>query len=81
MDESDIGRVGRPKGGCAIVWHKNLALSILPIDTKTPRLCAVVVKSKKINLVICNVYMPQDTNTNDDFEIFGDILYEILTIH
>ena len=81
MDESDIGRVGRPKGGCAIVWHKNLALSILPIDTKTPRLCAVVVKSKKINLVICNVYMPQDTNTNDNFEIFGDTLYEILTIH
>ena len=22
MDESDIGRVGRPKGGCAIIWHK-----------------------------------------------------------
>ena len=52
MDESYIGRVGRPKGGCAIVWHKDLALSILPIDTKSPRLCAVVLKSKRINLVI-----------------------------
>ena len=50
MDDSDIGRVGRPKGGCAIVWHKDLALSILPIETKSTRLCAVVVKSTQIKL-------------------------------
>ena len=33
MDDSDIGRVGSPMGDvhCAIVWHKDLALSILPI--------------------------------------------------
>ena len=67
MDESDIGRVGRPKGGCAIVWHKDLALSILPIETKSTRLCAVVEKSKRINFVICNVYTPLDNNTDVNF--------------
>ena len=80
MDESDIGRVGRLKGGCAVIWKKDLALSILPIETKSTRLCAVVVKSKTINLVICNVYMPQDDNTNINFESFGDTLYEILMV-
>ena len=48
MDESDIGRVGRPFGGCAIIWNKNLALSIIPVDTTSPRLCAVVIKSELV---------------------------------
>ena len=55
MDESNIGRVGRPFGGCAIIWNKNLALSIVPVDTSSPRLCAVVIKSKNLNIIMCNV--------------------------
>ncbi|CAL4139663.1 unnamed protein product, partial [Meganyctiphanes norvegica] len=31
MDETDIMRVGRPFGGLAVLWKKNLALSIIPI--------------------------------------------------
>ena len=80
MDESNIGHVGRPFGGCAIIWHKDLALSIIPVDTTSPKLCAVVIKSDRLNTLMCNVYMPCDNNTDDNYEIYGDILYEILTL-
>ena len=80
MDESNIGRVGRPFGGCAIIWNKNLALSIIPVDTTSPRLCAVVIKSENLNIIMCNVYMPCDDNTDEHFEIYGDILYELTNL-
>ena len=80
MDESNIARVGRPYGGCAIIWKSNLALSITPIDTLSDRICAVLVKSDNLNIVVCNVYMPGDNNTCESFETYGDIIYEIITI-
>ena len=63
MDESDITRVGRPYGGCAILWKNNLALSITPIVTISNRLCVVLIKSDNLNVILCNVYMPGDNNT------------------
>ena len=81
MDESVIRRVGRPSGGCAIIWHKDLALSVTPIETKSPRLCAVVIKSDHYNMLMCNVYMPCDENTDVNYDIYGDILFEILMLN
>ena len=80
MDESNIGHAGRPFGGCAIIWHKDLALSIIPVDTTSPKLCAVVIKSDSLNIIMCNVYMPCDDNTDENYEKYGDILYEMLTL-
>ena len=60
MDEANIGRVGRPYGGCAIVWNKKLALAFAPIVTSSPRVCAVTVTSQNINLIVISVYMPTD---------------------
>ena len=80
MDSSDVIRTGRPYGGCAILWHGNLALSIIPIETRSERICAVLIKSENVSLVLCNVYMPGDNNTQESFGIFGDVLFEILTI-
>ena len=80
MDESDITRVGRPYGGCAILWNNKLALSITPIETASDRMCAVLIKSNELNLVLCNVYMPVDDNSIANFDIYGDVLHEIITI-
>ncbi|CAL4108288.1 unnamed protein product, partial [Meganyctiphanes norvegica] len=66
--------------GLAIVWNKNLALSIIPVETASDRLCAVVIKSDNQSIVLCNVYMPCDNNTDENFEIYGDVLYEMLTL-
>ncbi|CAL4112232.1 unnamed protein product [Meganyctiphanes norvegica] len=80
MDETNVTHVGRPFRGLAIVWNKNLALSIIPVETASDRLCAVVIKSDNQNIVLCNVYMSCDNNTDENFEIYGDVLYEMLTL-
>ena len=80
MDESDVGSVGRPKGGCAIVWHKDRTLSIIPVVTISPRLCVVTIKAKNSNILLCNVYMPCDDNSNANYEEYGDTLYEMITL-
>ncbi len=42
MDDCDVYRVGRPCGGCAVVWRRGLALDFRPLTTTFRRLCAVV---------------------------------------
>ena len=80
MDETDIGRLGRPYGGCAIIWHQNLNLSVVPINTLSKRICAVHIKGDNFDCIFASIYMPNDDNSNNSFEIFGDVLYEISTL-
>ena len=80
MDDADVHRLGRPFGGVAILWHQKLVMSFVPIKTNTQRICAVHVKSDNINCVFASVYMPNDDNTNTNFNIFGDVLYELSSI-
>jgi hypothetical protein len=63
MDES-ILHVGRPFGGCAILWKNSLTYPITPIDTKSSRMCAVSIKFESYNILLFNVYMPCDTIYN-----------------
>ena len=80
MDEADVSRVGRPKGGVAILWHKNLKLAFTPIETSSVRLCALHIKSQECNLILINVYMPNDNDTEESYSMYGDILSEISSI-
>ena len=80
MDETEIQRTGRPAGGCAVIWKKNLEVAVTPINTSSPRLCAVTMKSETIRLLIMSVYMPNDDNSNNNYEEYGDVLYEISSI-
>ena len=41
MDDDDVGRRGRPFGGNAIIWKKNLPFHVTPISTNSNRICAV----------------------------------------
>ena len=80
MDEAEIGRNGRPYGGCAIIWHNNINLSIEPVQTMSTRICAAHIKADNVNCLIASIYMPNDDNSNDNFEIYGDILYELSSL-
>ena len=80
MDDSNIGHVGRPYGGCAILWHRDLALAFTPINTTSSRICAVIVESKDVKIVLINVYMHIDDNSNINIDIFGEVLSEISAI-
>ena len=77
MDDWDVSRVGRPHGGCAIVWRRGLALDFQPLTTTSKRLCAVVAQSQCAKLLLVSVYMPNDDNCDRSFEIFGDVLNEL----
>ena len=44
MDDTDITRMGRPYGGCLILWRKKLNIKIKSIETISDRICAVEVK-------------------------------------
>ena len=80
MDEAEIGRIGQPYGGCAIIWHNNINLSINPLQTISTRICAAHIKNENINCIIASIYMPNDDNSNNNFEIYGDVLYELSSL-
>ena len=44
MEVDDVGRVGRPYGGCCIVWNSQLVMTFEPLPTRSSRLCAMVAK-------------------------------------
>ena len=77
MDETNTQRKGRPFGGCAILWKNYITVSITPVNTTSPRICAVEVNSKQCKVLIVTVYMPND---NDNHELYGDVLSEVSSI-
>ena len=80
MDEAEIQRRGRPFGGCAILWKRNLKLKITPVNSTSPRICAVEVNSEQIKVLLITVYMPNDNDLNGNNDLYGDILSEISSI-
>ena len=56
--------LGRPYGGCAIIWKRSLTITctVTPIDTNSKRVCAVHVKEDVFEFIIFSVYMPCDNN-------------------
>ena len=57
--------VGRPFGGCAILWQANLLASVCPIKVDSRRVCAVRVCFDAWNLLLINVYMPYEDGTEN----------------
>ena len=71
MDEQEF-RVGRPYGGTVILWKSCLNITTCPINTRSKRLSAVKIQCNNNNILLFNVYMPCDSNTNRD--IYSDTL-------
>ncbi|KAI3385219.1 hypothetical protein SNEBB_001120, partial [Seison nebaliae] len=80
MDAADVGRAGRPYGGCGIVWRSDLRSPPVPIATTSRRLCAVRIRDETKDIVLVSVYMPVDDNTTTSYEIYGDTLSELEAI-
>lgn len=60
--------VGRPYGGTAILYRRNLMPSILPVETFDPRISAVQFDTNLGPVLLLCVYMPPDDGSNDCLE-------------
>ena len=71
--------MGRPYGGCALVYSKSLSCSIKPVDTQSCRLSACLIEiSDDARFLVFNVYMPCDIRSDvDNIDTFKDVLQEI----
>ena len=80
MDDAAFVR-GRPYGGCAIIWKNSLTCKIEPISCRNNRLCIVKVTIDDMCLLICSLYMPCDTEYDqDNISIFNDVLIDLNTV-
>ena len=59
MDKS-VPLIGRPYGGCSIIWSSNISCKVDTIEHISKRLCAVKVTVDGIVFVLFNMYMPCD---------------------
>ena len=68
MDSSSHIQLGRPYGGVAIIWDKNINKYIQRIDTESKRVAAVLFTNAiRTNCYLgsITVYMPCDTGVCD----------------
>jgi hypothetical protein len=61
--------VGRPYGGCAILWRSDLEARVDILSANSKRVCAVSMISDTFRFLLINVYMPyeRDDVATDDF--------------
>ena len=59
---------GRPYGGTAVLYRKQLAKVIDIVDCDEPRLCAVNIKTCNGPVLFVNVYMPTDARDDNSFD-------------
>ena len=80
MDEN-VQRVGRGKGGVAIIWKNNLKCKIDQIKCVSKRMCAIKVTKGEFKFLIFNVYMPTDPGQgNYDLAEYNEVLNEVSEI-
>ena len=76
----NIPLVGRPHGGCAILWKSNFSHKVEKIECRSDRLCAIKVHvTAMLHIVIFNVYMQCDAGSIN-IDLYTDILNEADTI-
>ena len=80
MDSNRI-KHGRPYGGVAMLWNKNLQCSVEPIVTKSKRLNISVVNMNTAIILMCNVYMPIYKDSLESYLTqYSEILHEIESV-
>lgn len=82
MDD-EVLSIGRPFGGCAIIWKNSLMLNICPVDLQSNRCCAVTFKIGVKIYLLCNVYMPVNNNqsVNEYAEVLASLALPIKSGH
>jgi hypothetical protein len=65
MKENEL-LIGRPHGGCGILWHSSLNCSVQQIGLDDPRICAVKMTMRnQVTILLINVYLPCDSRYRD----------------
>ena len=82
FDNSEI-LLGRPYGGCAILWRSSLFVNICPVSVDSKRVCAVHVSNDSWKLLLVNVYMPYegDESKTDEFVHTLSLIEELVDHH
>ena len=80
MSDEQIN-VGRPFGGCAIIWRDSLSCAVKPIEVRNNRLCIVRLDHDLYSMLLINTYMPCDTSHDRaNLTLFNDVLCEIRSV-
>ena len=80
MNESEL-LMGRPYGGCAILWKKSLNCIFAPVESGNKRIVAGVLSVQNVRILLCNAYMPCDGNYNDPLsQTFDNVLSDIKAV-
>jgi hypothetical protein len=58
---------GRPFGGCAILWRRELNFRFTPVTVNSRRIYALKCVCENVRIVLINVYMPfEDDDVSED---------------
>ncbi len=77
MNET-IPLIGRPHGGCAIIYKTNIKCGICEVKCSHQRLCGFLFNLNNDILLILNAYMLCDTNKQDVYFIeFMEVMSEV----
>ena len=80
MDETKL-LLGRPYGGCAILWKKSLNCIVSPIESGNQRIVAGLLSFHNIKTLLCNVYMPCDGDYHDPLgQSFDNVLSDVRSL-
>ncbi len=80
MDEN-VERLGRPHGGCAIVWNPKIKGKVQKLDMDHNRVCAVSVVLNDASFIIFNAYMPCDRNVQDpEYEEVWHLVNQVIHV-
>ena len=80
MDES-VPLIGRPYGGCSIIWSTNISCKLDTIESISKRLCAVKVTVDSIEFILFNAYMPCEKGYANHYLFeYIDVLNEVSDI-
>jgi exonuclease III len=59
---------GRPYGGCAILWRKDIQANIVALNSASRRVCSVLIDNHIHKLLCFNVYLPYEDNDDSEEE-------------
>ena len=73
MDDTDL-IVGRPYGGCGILFRKSLLTVITRHTSSCRRFCSIPLNiDSYVTLLIC-VYLPTNYGTSESFDLYLETL-------
>ena len=66
--------VGRPYGGCCIIWQNKLRGSVTPVNCANNRICSIIYNNNSFKLLLICVYMPCENDNSEDYEnVLNDV--------